>query len=132
MKPNVKQSKTTQHKRSRRPRRRVHRGRLAIVLTALAAIVLTCVTLLSRFGDGAGDSFRAGGDFRPPIPEAIAAGKADAEKVALTSPGSMQRQQALLFIHSRHSRMLQAGYNHAADDYISSVNDFLRSHGVIE
>lgn len=113
-------------------RRRIHRGRLAILLTIFVVVILLIMTALSRCSSSAGTEFRSVGQHRAPSPEAVAAAKADAAKVLDTAPGSMERQEALLFIHARHSRLEQAGYRHAADDYISTAADFLHSKGVID
>lgn len=116
----------------RKRRRRIHKGRLTLVLSIVAFIVIGIMVILSRCSDDAGTVFRAGGDFRKPIPSAIEAGREDAKRVLLTEPESMERDNALLYIKSRESRLRMSGYSHAADDYINSANDFLRKKGVIK
>lgn len=89
------------------------------------------MTLLSRCSDEAGEMFRDGGDFRTPIPTAIEAGKTDAMKAVNAAPGSMERDEALLYIKSREFRLRNSGYGHAADDYINTAEDVLRKNGVL-
>lgn len=119
-------------KTKRKRRRRIHKGRLTLVLSIVAFIVIGIMVILSRCSDDAGTVFRAGGDFRKPIPSAIEAGREDAKRVLLTEPESMERDNALLYIKSRESRLRMSGYSHAADDYINAANDFLRKKGVIK
>lgn len=125
----------TARPRGKRPKkkvkRRLHKGRLAILLTIIAVIVVSVMALLSRCSSGAGSVFRQGGDFRTPVPTALEAGRSDAMKVLQTAPGGMEREGALLYIKSREHRLRNSGYGHAADDYIGAANDFLLTHGVI-
>lgn len=53
------------------------------------------------------------------------AGERDAARVLRFAPGSMDRQNALLLIHSRESKLRAAGYNISADRYIKAVRDRL-------
>lgn len=122
-------SKPSPKKRKRR--RRIHRGRLSLLMSIVAFVVIVIMVILSRCSDGAGTVFRAGGDFRKPIPTAIEAGREDAKRVLMTAPESMERDNSLLYIKSRESRLRMSGYSHAADDYINSATDFLRKKGVI-
>lgn len=41
----------------------------------------------------------------------------------------MERQDALLRIHARHSALRRHGFNAAADEYITTVNKYLTDHG---
>jgi len=103
-----------------------------MVLSIVAIIVILIMVLLSRCSDDAGTVFRAGGDFRTPLPAAIEAGRKDAKKVLATPVGSMERDKALLCIKSRESRLRMSGYSHAADDYINASTEFLRKNKVIK
>ncbi len=126
-----KNNKTPVRRPARKGRRRIHKGRVAMVLTVLALIIISVMTVLSRCSDDAGDVFRKGGNFRAPIPLAVEAGRSDAMKVVSTTPGSMERDNALLFIKAREHRLRKAGYGHAADDYINAAGRLLVEHGVI-
>lgn len=119
--------KKRKHKKSQR---RIHRGRLSLVLSFVAIVVVIIMVFLSRYSDDAGTVFRAGADFRKPIPTAIEAGKIDAGKVLKTAPGSMERDKALLYIKSKESRLRMSGYSHAADDYIQTANDILHKNNI--
>lgn len=112
-------------KATRKVRRRIHKGRVALVLSVVALIVVGVMSLVSRCSDGT--VIRAGGDFRPPVAEAIRAGRADARKVMETAPLSMEREDALLFIRSRENALREAGYAHAADDYINAAKEELKN-----
>lgn len=114
----------------RRVKRRIHRGRMALIVSVLAVIVIAVMVCVSRCSSN-NEIFRSGGDFRRPVPEAIEAGRADAVKVLRTAPGSMEREDALLFIRSRESRLRMAGHGHAADDYINAANDYLNTHNIL-
>lgn len=124
------QNQAPRRPRKKKVKRRIHRGRLALVLSIFAFIVILIMAILSRCSGGAGTAFRGGGDFRTPIPTAIEAGRADAMKVLDTAPGSMERDNALLYIKSRESRLRRAGYSHAADDYINSAKEYLKTHNI--
>lgn len=109
----------------RKVRRRVHKGRLTLVLSVIALIVIGVMTLVSRCSDGS--VIRASGDFRPPVADAIRVGREDARKVMSTAPLSMEREAALLFIRSRENELRKAGYAHAADDYINAAKEELKN-----
>jgi len=116
--------KPTRKSPKRKVRRRLHKGRAALLLSVIAIIVIGIMTLVSRCSDGS--VIRAGGDFRVPVPEAIKAGREDARKVMSTAPQSMEREEALLFIRSREYEMRQAGHVRAADDYINAAKEELK------
>ena len=132
VKPSAPKAKSAKPKGKKKPRRRIHRGRMALVLSILAVIIIVIMYILSRCSNDAGNVFRSAGQQRQVIPTAAQAGREDAMKAVNTAAGSMQRQNALLFIHSRESQMRTAGYNHAADDYITSAREILVSKGVIK
>lgn len=132
MTPRTQTSRQNKKRPKKKVKRRIHKGRLALVLTVLALIIVGIMSLLSRCSSDAGTVFRAGGDFRKPIPEAIDAGHRDAKAVIGTEAGTMERDNAMLKIKARETRLRQAGYNHAADDYINSARDLLLKNGVIE
>lgn len=62
--------------------------------------------------------------------EAVNAAKKDVERVLNTAPGSMERDNALLYIRSREQKLRSNGYGHAADDYINTARSILNEHGV--
>lgn len=118
-------------KKRHRRRRRVHRGRLLLVCSVTAVIIISAMTLLSR-SCGTGWSFlRGGGDFRRPVATAIERGRADAMKAIEAPAGSMERQKALLGIRALEHRLRQAGHGHAADDYLNAATDMLRTRGAL-
>lgn len=125
-----KKSAATGRKPRRKGGRRLHRGRVALVLSVLAIIVILIMVCVSRCSGG--DGVHGCGDFRTPVPEAIEAGRADAVKVLKTAPQSMERDNALLFIRSRESELRSAGYGHAADDYINAANEYLNTHNILK
>ncbi|MDE6333702.1 MAG: hypothetical protein K2L77_03545, partial [Muribaculaceae bacterium] len=109
----------------RKLRRRVHKGRLAFVLSVLALVVVGIAVMLSRCSDRSligGDS-----DLHRPAADAVRTGREDARKVMQTAPQSMEREEALLFIRSRENELRKAGYAHAADDYIEAAVDELKN-----
>lgn len=112
----------------RKPRRRLHKGRAALLLTIIAIIVVGTMSLVSRNCTGCA---RRGGDFRPPVTDAIRCGQRDARKVLSTRPESMERQNALLEIRARETELRDSGYNHAADDYHNAATEFLKTHGIL-
>lgn len=111
-------------KRRKKVRRQAHKGRLAIVLGSLAAIMLVVILFSVDFGgaDGGRDEH---------VTEAWEAGRRDAMKVLHTSAGSMDRDQALLNIHARASALRLNGYDAAADDYIEAATELLRQRNII-
>lgn len=69
-----------------------------------------------------------------PAPQSISVSEAanrDAAAVEITAPRSMERQQALLDIHVRASRLQSAGYIHASDEYLSLVRSRLSEKGIL-
>ena len=120
---NPKKSENNRKPVKRKVHRRLHKRRVSMALTILALIVVCVMWLVSRCSD----SYRIyGGDFRPPVAEAVRAGREDARMVMATAPQSMEREQAMLFIRSRENELRKAGYAHAADDYINAANDELK------
>lgn len=117
-------------KKRRKGRRRVHKGRLALVISVLALFIVVTMAIVSR-ACGDEEIVRAGGDFRPPVPSAIERGHADARRALAFPAGSMERQDVLFEIHAREYSLRESGHAHAADDYINSATDYLRSHGAL-
>lgn len=114
----------------KRVRRRVHRGRLALVCTVAALIIIVLMAVISRSCSDFG-FIRGGGDFRKPVPEAIGRGQSDARRALGQPAGSMERQEVLLEIRAREQRLREAGYEHAADDYYNSAREVLRTAGAL-
>lgn len=65
-----------------------------------------------------------------PIPNIQDVAERDASEVIAHRPQTMQRQNALLNIHARHSALRRHGFNAAADDYINTINKILSEHGL--
>lgn len=108
----------------KRVRRRLRKGRVTMALSVLALIVVGIVWLVARCSDS--DAIRHP-ELHDPVPEAVAAGREDARKVFETAPGSMERQNALLYIKSRETDIRRAGYPHAAADYLHAAQQELQS-----
>ncbi len=121
--------RTTRRPSARRQRRKIHMGRMAIVLSVIALLVIILMAIISRSCSEEWGT-RAGGDFRPAQTEALQAGRRDAAKVLDTHPGSMERQNALFEIKAREGELREAGHAHAADDYINAATDYLKTHGI--
>lgn len=109
-----------------RKKRRLRKDRITLVATILVAFLILIICFISRCSDN--DTVRAGGDFSVPVPEAIEAGRRDAQAVERTAPGTMDRQRALFDIHVRESRLRSAGYIHAADQYIGAAREYIATH----
>jgi len=124
-------NKPARKRRPRRPKRRIHKARLALLCSIAAFIIIAVMAVLSRACGNDLGLMRGGGDFRKPVAEAIERGRADAGKALAAPAGSMQRQEALFAIKAREYRLRAAGYDHAADDYISAATDALRTRGVL-
>lgn len=118
-------------KTKRKVKRKLHKGRLAIVLTPLVLIILLVMILFSNYGNP-GEIYRAYTDRELHVTEATEAGRRDAERVLHTADGSMDRDAALLYIHSRASALRLNGYESAADDYMTGATELLRSRHIIE
>lgn len=110
----------------RKKRYNVHYDRLITQLLLLAVIVFAAVWLVSLCSRN--KSFT--NNIRQPLQEAVEAGRRDAEKVLDTAPGSMQRDDALLFIRAREQELRSNGHGHAADDYIEAARVFLEEHNI--
>lgn len=65
-----------------------------------------------------------------PIPNIQDVAERDASEVIAHRPQTMQRQNALLNIHARHSALRRHGFNAAADVYINTINKILSEHGL--
>ncbi len=118
-------------RRKRRPRRRIHKGRLALLCSIAALIVVVVMAVISRACADDLSLMRGGGDFRKPVPQAIERGRSDADKALAAPAGSMERQEAMLAIKAREHKLREAGYGHAADEYINAATDALRTRGAL-
>lgn len=118
--------KTANRPRPRGKKRRLRKDRVTLVATILVAFLILIICFISRCSDN--DTVRAGGDFSVPVPEAIEAGRRDAQAVERTAPGTMDRQRALFNIHVRESELRAAGYIHAADQYIGAAREYIATH----
>lgn len=65
-----------------------------------------------------------------PIPNIQDVAERDASEVIAHRPQTMQRQNALLNIHARHSALRRHGFNATADVYINTINKILSEHGL--
>lgn len=119
---------TTNRTRKKTRRRRVHKGRLAIVIIFALAIGfgIAGIVYLLCSNNSIDESPRE------IIAAAVEAGRADALSAANAAPESMERDEALLFIKARESQLRRNGYSHAADDYISTAQHILVEKGVIK
>lgn len=109
-------------------RRRIHKGRMAFVLSVFTLVVISIAAILSRCSDG---SLTIGeDDLHKPAVDAVRSGREDARKVMQTAPQSMEREEALLFIRSRENELRRAGYAHAADDYINAAVEELKKQNI--
>lgn len=157
--------------KKRKPGRRIHFGRLALVLVIFGAIIAIPTAFISRCNrensETTADDIDSEIDsqIEREAPEPVAAeplqaeveeeqvieevvpvkeeqvpevepvyvpkispheaGERDAARALNYAPGSMERQNALLLIHSRESKLRAAGYNISADRYIKAVRDRL-------
>ena len=105
--------------RRRKVRRRVHRGRVTMALVIVALVV----GLVFAFST---DECESPITHRHVNAEAVAAAQRDAAAANALQAGSMERQQQLLSIKAKESELRQQGFNHAADDYISTVNSLIK------
>lgn len=115
----------------RKPRRRIHRGRMLLLCSILALIIIAVMAVVSRSCGTESRLIRGGGDFRTPVPTAIERGRADAQRALRAPAGSMERQKALLDIRAREYRLRRGGDSHVADDYLNAATDLLRTRGAI-
>lgn len=115
----------------RKPRRRIHRGRMLLLCSVLALVIIAVMAIVSRSCGTESGLIRGGGDFRTPVPSAIERGRADAQRALDAPAGSMERQEALLDIRAREYRLRRSGAPRAADDYLDAATDLLRTHGAI-
>ena len=117
--------KPTSRPRPRGKKRRLRKDRVTLVATIFIALLVLIICLIFHSSDN--DTGSAGEDFSIPVPEAVEAGRRDAQAVERTSPGTMDRQRALFEIHVRESRLREAGYIHAADQYIGAAREYIRT-----
>lgn len=122
---------TTRRKITQKRKRRgsLRLDRLAIVLTPVVLVIAAAVFFSLR---ACNDDVPA--DQVEEVHVAIGVSEAaarDAAAVEITPAGSMERQQALLDIHVRASRMKAAGFIHAADEYLNLINSRLREKGIL-
>lgn len=115
---------TATKRKKRKKKYKVHYDRLIAQLCLLALIVFVVVWVISLFRGDDGLSAREASR------EAVEAGRRDAEKVLHTAPGSMERDNALLFIKARENELRSEGYGHAADDYIDAARTYLNEKGI--
>ena len=106
--------------RRKKTRRRVHRGRVTMALVIVALIVVGLALAFST------DECESPITHRHVNAEAVAAAQRDAAAANALPAGSMERQQQLLSIKAKESELRQQGFNHAADDYISTVNSLIK------
>ena len=111
--------------------RKIHKGRLSLVLTPVVVLVVLIIILCSNFGNP-GEIYRSFADKDDHSTEAAEAGRRDAERVLHTAKGSMERDGALLYLHARASALRMNGYETAADDYMAGANELLRSRNIIQ
>lgn len=123
--------KTKAKKKRKSPKRRLHRGRFSVLVGIFLIFIFLIIVLLSKCSDDAGTEFRPDENVTQHIPTAVEAGRNDAKAVVSTSPGSMEREKALLIIKSHESRLRMAGYTHAANDYINAATELLQKHKII-
>lgn len=105
---------------------KVHYDRLIVQLIVLVAIVFGIVCLVSKCAVDREEEILE----REQIHEAVEAARRDADRVINTAPGSMERDERLLFIKSQEYKLRSNGHGHAADDYILTVKEILRQHGI--
>ena len=109
---------------ARKRKFKVHYDRLIVQLLLLGVFVFVGVWAVSQCRS---DEALIGRDTHY---DAVETGRHDAEKVLNTHPGSMQRDEALLFIRARENELRSNGHGHAADDYINSAKKILEEHGI--
>lgn len=113
-------------KGKRKRKRRIHKGRVTGAVLILAGVVVGICAIVSWCGGQCRDVIL----HREPVPAAVAAGRADAEAAANTFAGSLERQNALLFIRSREYSLRSRGFIYAADDYIKAATDYLKDNDI--
>ncbi len=116
--------RSTARRKKRSVRLRWDRIFMVLILPVLLIIL---AVILVRGCDGP-DTEPAAEDPRP-LPQVSAVAERDAAAVTGHRPESMERQNALLNIHARHSALRRHGFNAAADEYINTVNHYLTEHG---
>ncbi len=117
---------TTARGTRRKKRRRVHRGRLSIVVLALAAVIALVVFLFNKCTGNGADEVPA--VVNEHVAEASACGRQDAQQVLDTQSGTMERQNALLHIKAREYKLRSSGFAKAADDYKKAAEKILKAH----
>lgn len=134
---------TTRNKR-KKSRRRIHYGRLMIVLSVPLLLILTIIWLIKGFGATVPEEEYTPEaqvtENNPPVADAdecvvtedsdeiispVQAGRRDAARALAFPAGSMERQELLLSIYAREWKLRNAGFPHSADDYIKAVRESL-------
>lgn len=103
---------------------KIHYDRLIVQTILLALVIFGIIWLVSLCSS---DNSTAN---RQAYKNATEAGHADALRVINTHPGTMKRDEALLFIRYREHMLRSNGHGHAADDYINSARKTLAEHGI--
>ncbi len=116
--------RSTARRKKRSVRLRWDRIFMVLILPVLLIIL---AVILVRGCDGPDTEPAA--EAPRPLPQVSAVAERDAAAVTGHRPESMERQNALLNIHARHSALRRHGFNAAADEYINTVNHYLTEHG---
>lgn len=116
--------RSTARRKKRSVRLRWDRIFMVLILPVLLIIL---AVILVRGCDGPDTEPTA--EAPRPLPQVSAVAERDAAAVTGHRPESMERQNALLNIHARHSALRRHGFNAAADEYINTVNHYLTEHG---
>ena len=116
----------TSTRNKRKKKIKVHYDRLLAQVVLLAAIVFVVAWLITKCSR----SYSSDYETHIPFPEVVDAARADAMKAVEAPAGSMQRENALLFIKSRETELRYEGYGHEADDYIKIATEILSDHGI--
>ena len=116
-------NKATNHTTRRRRRRRLNaRGWLVLVVMPLCIALLIigrCATDHTTVDKLIRDDSRI-----------VAAAERDARAVVDAPQGSMRREDAVLAIRARESRMRASGYDREADRYVAAAARFMHRHGI--
>lgn len=125
--------KKTRRSSARRRKRQVRLrwDRIFMVLIVPALLIIFAVICI-RGCDGSDPETPAApvaADAPAHVPPVADVALRDAAAVTSHAPESMERQDALLRIHARHSALRRHGFNAAADEYITTVNKYLTDHG---
>lgn len=118
--------RSTARRKKRSVRLRWDRIFMVLILPVLLIIL---AVILVRGCDGPAPDTAPQSRTEPPLPHVSTVAERDAAAVTGHRPESMERQNALLNIHARHSALRRHGFNAAADEYINTVNKYLTEHG---